>query len=100
MRREQCWTLFQSLMEFVEYCVNAVMFVLLLASAIVHVEPATAAERVIYAIIVVHVLSSAHTCKMLKLALKELHQQLMNQALVNQRKVPQNQNIHSKITCG
>ena len=77
------------------------MCVLLLASAILYVEPATAADRVIHAIIVVHVPSSAHTCKRLKLALKELHQQVMNQALVNQRKVPQNRNIHgSKITCG
>ena len=77
------------------------MCVLLLASAIVHVEPASAADRVYHAVIVVHVPSSAHMCKRLKLALKKLQQQLMNQALVNQRKVPQNQNMHdNKITCG
>ena len=84
-----------------KHLLYAVMCVLLLASAIVHVETATAADRVIHAVIVVHVPSSAHTCKRLKLALKEFQQQLINQALVNQRKVPQNQNIHdSKITCG
>ena len=52
---------------------------------------------VIHAVIVVHVPSSAHTCKRLKLALKELQQQLMNQALVNQRKEPQNQNSSKLI---
>ena len=63
-------------------------------------RPATAADRVNHAVIAVYLPSSAHACKRLKLALKELHQQLMNQALVNQRKEPQNQNIHdSKLTC-
>ena len=37
-----------------KHLLYAVMCVLLLASAIVHVEPATAADRVIHAVIVVH----------------------------------------------
>ena len=71
----------------------AVICVLLLASAILYMS---------------HPCNNCCTCAIqctyvqeIEVALKELHQQLMNQALVNQRKEPQNQNIHdSKLTCG